>query len=70
MHFIHFSLTNEMDSSLVVPVTFRMLYDFDLNEAIDVYDSIDIYDFITKMFYRRRKSFEYLNSPRFQFEKS
>ena len=48
--FSHFSLTTEMDSSLV-PVSFRTLYDFDLNEAIDVYDSIvysiDVYDFIT-----------------------
>ena len=32
---------------LVVPVSFRTLYDFDLNEASDVYDSIDVYDFIT-----------------------
>ena len=49
-HFSHFSLTTEMDSSLVL-VSFRTLYDFDLNEAIDVYDSIaysiDVYDFIT-----------------------
>ena len=48
--FSHFSLTTEMDSSLV-PVSFRTLYDFDLNEAVDVYDSIvysiDVYDFIT-----------------------
>ena len=35
-----------MDSSLG-PVRFRTLYDFDFNEAIDVYDSIDVYDFIT-----------------------
>ena len=39
-------LTTEMDSSLV-PVSFRMWFDFDLNEAIDVYNSIDVYDFIT-----------------------
>ena len=38
-HFSHFSSTTEMDSS-PVPVSFRTLYDFDLNEAIDVYDSI------------------------------
>ena len=62
-HFSHFSLTTEMDSSLV-PVSFRTLYDFDLNEVVDVYD------FITLMFYRRRKSFDYLNSPKFQFVKS
>ena len=37
--FSHFSLTTEMDSSLV-PVSFRTLYDFDFNEAIDVYDSM------------------------------
>ena len=45
-------------------LSFRTLYDFDFNEAIDVYD------FITQMFYCRRKSFEYLNSPKFQFVKS
>ena len=45
-------------------LSFRMLYDFDLNEAIDVYD------FITEMFYYRCKIFEYLNSPKFQFVKS
>ena len=45
-------------------LSFRTLYDFDFNEAIDVYD------FITQMFYCRRKSFEYLNSPKFQFGKS
>ena len=45
-------------------LSFRTLYDFDFNEAIDVYDSI------TQMFYCRRKSFEYLNSPKFQFVKS
>ena len=33
--------------SLLAPVSFRTLYNFDLNEAIDVYDSIDVYDFIT-----------------------
>ena len=37
-HFSQISLTNEMDSSLV-PVSFITLYDFDLNEAIDVYDN-------------------------------
>ena len=68
-HFSHLSLTTEMDSSLV-PVSFRTLYDFDLNEAIGVYDSIDVYDFITERFYCRRKSFEYLNSPKLQFVKS
>ena len=47
-----------MDSSLV-PVSFRTLYDFDLNEAIDVYDYTDVYDFIT-----------YLNSPKFHLVKS
>ena len=62
MHFSHCSLTTETDSS-PVPVSFRTLYDFDLNEAIDVYD------FITLMFYCRRKSFEYLNSPKFNFVK-
>ena len=41
-----------------------------LNEAINVYDSIYVYDFSTQMFYCRRKSFEYLNSPKFQFVKS
>ena len=45
-HFCHFSLTTEMDSSLVT-VSFRTLYDFDLNGAVDVYDSIVVYDFIT-----------------------
>ena len=45
-------------------LSFRTLYDFDLIEANDVYD------FITYMFYCRRKSFEYLNSPKFQFVKS
>ena len=45
-------------------LSFRTLYDFDFNEAIDVYD------FITQMFYCRRKRFEYLNSPKFQFVKS
>ena len=44
-HFSHFSLTTEMDFSLAL-VSFRTLYDFDLNEAVDVYDSIDVYDFI------------------------
>ena len=58
MHFSQFSLTTEMDSSLV-PLSFRTLYDFDLNEFIDVYDYIDIYDFI-----------KYLNSPKFHFVKS
>ena len=58
MHFSHFSLTTERDSSLV-PVSLRALYDFDLNEAIDVYDYTDVYDFIT-----------YLNSPKFHFVKS
>ena len=38
-HFSHPTLTTEMASSLV-PVNFRTLYDFNLNEAIDVYDSI------------------------------
>ena len=38
-HFSHFSLTTEMDSSLVL-VSFRTLYDFGFNEAIDVYDFI------------------------------
>ena len=45
-HFSHLSLTTETDS-LLVSVSFRTLYDFDLNEAIDVYNSIDVYDFIT-----------------------
>ena len=45
-------------------LSFRTLYDFDVNEAIDVYD------FITRMFYCRRESFEYLNSSKFQFVKS
>ena len=45
-HFSHFTLTTERDSSLV-PVSFRTLYDFDLNEAVDVYDSIYVNDFIT-----------------------
>ena len=47
-HFSHFSLTTEIDSSLVL-VSFRTLHDFDLNEAIDVHDSIDVYDFITNV---------------------
>ena len=38
-HLSHFSLTTEMDSSLVL-VSFRTLYVFDLNEVIDVYDSM------------------------------
>ena len=42
MHFRHFSLTTEMDISLV-PLSFRTWFDF----AIDVYDSIEVYDFIT-----------------------
>ena len=58
-----------MDSSLV-PVSFRTLYDYDLNEASDVYDSIDVYDFITQRFCCCPKSFEYLNLPKFQFVKS
>ena len=45
-------------------LSFRTLYDFALNEAIDVYD------FITKVFNFCSKSFEYLNSPKFQFMKS
>ena len=54
-HFSRFSLTTEMDSLLVVPVSFRTWFDFDVNEAIDSYDSIDIHDFITQMFYCLRK---------------
>ena len=45
-------------------LSFRTLYDFDFNEAVDVYD------FITQMFYCGRKGFEYLNLPKFQFVKS
>ena len=45
-HFSHSTLPTEMASSLV-PVSFRTLYDFDLNETIDVYDSIYVYDFST-----------------------
>ena len=41
MHFSHFSLTTEMDSSLV-PESFRTWFDFDLSEAIDVNDSTDV----------------------------
>ena len=43
-----------------------MLYDFDLNKAIDVFD------FTTFQFYCRPKSFEYRypNLPKFQFVKS
>ena len=40
------TLTIEMASSLV-PVNFRTLYDFNLNEAINVYDSIYVHDFST-----------------------
>ena len=39
------TLTTEMAS--LVPVNFRTLYDFNLNEAINVYDSIYVYDFST-----------------------
>ena len=45
-------------------LSYRTLYDFDLNEVVD------IYDFITKLFYCRRKRLKYLNSPKFQFVKS
>ena len=45
-HFSHSNLTTEMASSLV-PVNFRTLYDFNLNEAINVYDSIYVHDFST-----------------------
>ena len=45
-------------------LSYRTLYEFDLNEVVDVYD------FITSLFYCLRKSFEYLNSPKFQFVKS
>ena len=45
-------------------ISFRTLYGFDLNEATGVYD------FITYMFCRHRKTFEYLSSPKFQFMKS
>ena len=41
MKFCHFSLTTEMDP-LLVPVSFRTFYDFDLNEAIDIYDKCSI----------------------------
>ena len=44
-HFSHSTLTTETAS--LVPVNFRMLYDFNLNEAINVYDSIYVYDFST-----------------------
>ena len=44
-HFSRFSLTTELDSSLL-PVSFRALYYFDINKAIDIYDSIDVYDFL------------------------
>ena len=58
-HFSHFSFITEMDSSLVfispfIFLCFRAFYDFD----------------VTSKFYCRRKSFEYLNSPEFQFLKS
>ena len=45
-YFSHSTLTTEMASSLV-PVNFRTLYDFNLNEAINAYDSIYVYDFST-----------------------
>ena len=45
-------------------LSFRTLYELDFNVAIDDYD------FTTQMFYCRRKSFEYLNSPKFEFVKS
>ena len=44
-HFSHSTLTTEMAS--LVPVNFRTLYDFNLNEAINVYDCIYVYDFST-----------------------
>ena len=44
--FSHFTLTTEMACSLVT-VNFRKLYDFNLNEAINVHDSIYVYDFST-----------------------
>ena len=53
------SLTLCLRDDITVAVSERW-YDFDENEAID------IYDFITQMFYCLRKSFEYLYSPRFQ----
>ena len=45
-------------------LSFRKLYDFDLSEVVDVYD------FIRWLFYCRHKSFENLNSPKFQLVKS
>ena len=61
-HLSHFSFITGMDSSLVLILPlfvlskfiFRTFYGFD----------------ITSKFYCRRKSFEYLNSPKFQFVKS
>ena len=45
--------------------SFRTLYDFDLNEAIDVYD----YFFHINVLFSC-KNFEYLTLPKFQFMKS
>ena len=61
MHFSHFSLTTEMDSSLV-PVSFRTWFDFDLNEAIDVYDSIDVHDFIIEVHFVKSRKLSHLCS--------
>ena len=44
-HFSHSTSTTEMAS--LVPVNFRTMYDFNLNEAINIYDSIYVYDFST-----------------------
>ena len=50
---------------------------YDITVAVSLFsfslrtlNAIDVYGFITYMFYCRRKSFEYLNSPKFQFVKS
>ena len=56
MKFCHFSLTSEMDSSLV-PVSFRTFHDFDLNEAIDVYDKCSIVMIVNVLNTSIRQSF-------------
>ena len=49
-------------------LSFRTLYDFALNEAVEL--SMILSQKFSVLFYCRRKSFEYLNSPKFQFMRS
>ena len=44
---MHISVTLTTKMASLVPVNFRTLYDFNLNEAINFYDSIYVYDFST-----------------------